>query len=472
MARRSHRTLSRVALAWLVWAAPQVALAGAPPEAPSLNYTTELNGAWQSLQLGDLGAAERRYRLALALQPESEDAALGLSLVMIREARWGELLQLTEDMLRRNPGNRIAALRRGLAHFSLGEYERCRAEYAALAEDDPEDSEASLGLGYCLARLGQADAAGAACSKALEATPAGAPADPRALGCMEEVAGLRAAVAARREHERTRVSAELYGAYLTYSDPWDRADLRSAMLVLGLRRASGFGLGLDLSQTDSSLRYTPEDERQRAAGVDFSYERPGGWIGGHAALTQLSDETSSFGVVGAGRAGFGGRSWRLGLEAAASLQNEYGTLQAEPWLALLPSPAWTLSLAGRWIGLQDRLASPGQGRGAGQGRGSLDHFLSGSARVRWAPWRSAAVALGAWLGERRYPVDGQGRVASGTGDRFTGGLRAELGVDLATWLSGWLALQVDRGDQQLQDDALEDHDFLLYGAVLGITLKL
>jgi Flp pilus assembly protein TadD len=45
------------------------------------------------------------------------------------------------------------------AHFDSGQFERARADFAAIVADNPTEDYAQFGLGLALARLGEQDAA-------------------------------------------------------------------------------------------------------------------------------------------------------------------------------------------------------------------------------------------------------------------------------------------------------------------------
>lgn len=443
----------------------------APSRGPVTSYSAALQRGWEAYSAGDLEASERAYRAALALQPRSEDAALGLSSVLMARGRWKELEAGMAALLAHNPLNGVARLRHGLALYRLGRPDEALAEYLLVLERDPDDGDAWLGVGWSQLARAETDAARDACTRA-QARGRGEPAQ----ACLD---GVAAAERARAEGGRAwRAVAELYGAYLTYSDPWEREDLRSVQVFAGVEGPGGLRMGVDAAESHSTLQYEEDDERVRAVGVGVSADGGLGWIGAHLLSQWVDNASQGASLVGLAEAGLRAGAWGPGVAVAAQRNGLASVLQLEPGLRWSVTPRLSVALGARMIGVWEA-PEPGQGQGQGQGpqRGSgqelTEQLWSGSARVRWVPHQRVALGLSGWAGERRYSVEGGGSVVSTTGDRFVRGARLDVGVDLTRWLSVWAAAQADWGDELLTTaDGAQAHDFVLYGAVLGLAVRL
>jgi len=458
------------------------ATAAEPPS--SQTYGGALRRAWAAYAAGDPKAAEAAYREALSLQPGSEDAGLGLGLVLMSQRRWPELSDAMAELLTGNPLNSTARLRLALALYHQGRYEEALAEYLLVVERDPESRDGWLGVGWTQLARGELEAAKAACERAQGQAAGGKGGSGEAAKVGQPGACLAAVEAAEQaashRSRRWRAVGELYGAYLQYSDPWEREDLRSVQAFLGIEGPAGLRLGVDVAESHSTLQYEQDDERVRAAGVGVSADGGLGWIGAHLLSQWVDNASVGASLVGHAEAGVRLGAWGPGVAVSAQRNSLATALQVEPGLRFSPSAAWTLSLGARMIGIWDAPeAAQGQGPGQGPGPGRADgqelseRLWSGSARVRWVPHPRLALGLSGWAGERRYSVESGGTVVSTTGDRFVRGLRLDVGADLTRWLAVWAALQADWGDELLTaDEGLKAHDFMLYGGVLGLVVKL
>jgi tetratricopeptide (TPR) repeat protein len=145
--------------------------------ARSGGYLSE-HGEGGSLPGATLAEAEARYRRALKLDPELDEARLRLGRVRLLEGRTHEALRDLEQVAAEARDVRqryLARLFEGRARESLGDLAGAAAAYREATAHSPEGQTGILALGRALDRLG--DAAGA--QEALErASAAQGPQDP------------------------------------------------------------------------------------------------------------------------------------------------------------------------------------------------------------------------------------------------------------------------------------------------------
>ncbi len=115
---------------------------------------------------GDLAGAEVTYRAALAKEPESVSAAIGLARVLRKTNRAEEALPLLQKAIERAPGAIAAYKESALSKLALGRSQEALGDAsiaAAMAEKDPEAQALALEVKSAIAldaiRQGQVDLA-------------------------------------------------------------------------------------------------------------------------------------------------------------------------------------------------------------------------------------------------------------------------------------------------------------------------
>ncbi|WP_423371686.1 tetratricopeptide repeat protein [Burkholderia sp. LMG 32019] len=138
-------------------------------------------------QAGHLDLANRHYRNALALEPDSWDARFGLAQVLIRQDRFDEAIGWLTPLLER-PGDHVAVSRQlGLAETCAGRHQRGLAHFRRALEHAPDDPAIAHTVANLEQALGLAREADASFRRALKLKPlvtiraTVAPADFRAL---------------------------------------------------------------------------------------------------------------------------------------------------------------------------------------------------------------------------------------------------------------------------------------------------
>ena len=381
--------------AWALFVA--VAVSAAP--APEAGLGDTLAAGWDAVQRGAHAEAEGHYLRATALEPRSEDAWLGLQLARLGRGDFAGAAAAGGQALALNPQSYWAQSRQAWARFNLGEYAAARAHYEAALAQAPEDAEMLLGLGFTLARLGEAEGARARCA---EAGRRGADA-ARVAACEAAVDAAPAAGGAGAV-----VGLGLTGTWL--SDGMGLTDrVYAGALVASVRWPS---VTLWAGATVSDTAQTDGGAERLAAGHLGLALRAGAWDAALSGAYLASDlEASDGGGLVAGRVGWQGEAWGLALDAGATLLPSVTAVQLAPRLVWRPAAAWTLSVGPDVVRAGRRLR------------------LSAEARVALAPVVGFGLWASGYAGDRQYPLEAGGLGFWTGDDRFRGGYR--VGVDWA-----------------------------------------
>jgi tetratricopeptide (TPR) repeat protein len=116
--------------------------------------------------------AKQAFEKALVLDPEHDDARVGLGEALLRFGRRDQALTLFEKV-RSGPGREDGELllAMGRALYREERYLEARASFEDAIDADPDDVEAIAALGYTLHRLGEEEAAVDELQRALEMSP-------------------------------------------------------------------------------------------------------------------------------------------------------------------------------------------------------------------------------------------------------------------------------------------------------------
>ncbi len=127
----------------------------APRPGPSTqsSVAAELRAGRVALRSGDLAAAERHFRAALAAGAKAR-ALAGLGEVAFERGRNGEAIRLLKRALRAGAGLRTLVLL-GNAYFKAGRLQQAKAVYEKVLRRRPGHPEAKRNLGIVLKRLGE-----------------------------------------------------------------------------------------------------------------------------------------------------------------------------------------------------------------------------------------------------------------------------------------------------------------------------
>jgi tetratricopeptide (TPR) repeat protein len=206
-------------------------------ERDSDNIEALLTRAWIRESGGEPEKSSADYRRALELNPEREDARLGLAKSIVREQP-EEACAYFEEVIARRPDNLDALLGLAQARRIAGESAKARAALDELLARDPKNSKGLMELGALTLSAGKASEAETLLRRAIAADPANAEAHYQLYLCLEQQPGRGEEAVAQRERHK-RVQEDLARLYRIASTEMTRTpndpDLHQEMGVLYLR---------------------------------------------------------------------------------------------------------------------------------------------------------------------------------------------------------------------------------------------
>jgi tetratricopeptide (TPR) repeat protein len=155
---------------------------------------------------GEPGEGSQDYRRALELDPERDDARLGLARILLRDNP-KEARAHFEHLIARQPDNPNVLVGLAEAYWALGEPEKARPLYDAVLAKEPGNSRALAGLGALTLGAGNTTEGEALFRKAIAADPANADAHYKLYLCLVQQPGREAEAAAQRDTHK-RVEAD------------------------------------------------------------------------------------------------------------------------------------------------------------------------------------------------------------------------------------------------------------------------
>ena len=108
---------------------------------------------------GEFAHAERHFRLAVELDPESADAALALGETLLRTENASAAIDHLRNAARLRPEDSVISRALGLAMSTVGQHHDAERIFAEIVRRDPEDRDALYALAGELVSLGQSEAA-------------------------------------------------------------------------------------------------------------------------------------------------------------------------------------------------------------------------------------------------------------------------------------------------------------------------
>ena len=131
-----------------------------------------LRAGWLNYLGGNYGGATELYRRALNMNPESIDAALGLTLPLMAQGRWREAATYAGQVLKKAPWQYYAHVRLMACEEALGQWETLANHAAATIQRYPSDATLWVYRARAEAARGHRDEALRAYEKVLERVPA------------------------------------------------------------------------------------------------------------------------------------------------------------------------------------------------------------------------------------------------------------------------------------------------------------
>lgn len=125
---------------------------------PSYVYALQGLGDVATLS-GQLSDAVAFYRRAVIAQPTDLSRQFTLANGLISAGELDEAIEVLDGMIRQNPGDGMALLRRGQALSQMGEHQQANESFLAASQSLPENPDVQLGLAQTYVRLGDREKA-------------------------------------------------------------------------------------------------------------------------------------------------------------------------------------------------------------------------------------------------------------------------------------------------------------------------
>jgi tetratricopeptide (TPR) repeat protein len=134
-------------------------------------YVASLRRGWLLYKLGKYAESIDAYARAIAQEPKSVEARVGVLLPAMALRRWADVENGAREVLKLDPANYLATLRMAFAVYNLGRYPEAAALYQRLGEGYPSDVDVRAGLGWSLLKMGKTGEATAEFRAVLEIAP-------------------------------------------------------------------------------------------------------------------------------------------------------------------------------------------------------------------------------------------------------------------------------------------------------------
>jgi tetratricopeptide (TPR) repeat protein len=141
------------------------------PAPQQAGYVAQLRRGWLLYGLGRSPEAIDAYGKAIALEPRSVEARVGVLLPAMALRRWTDVEAGAREVLKLDAGNYLGNLRLAFALYNEGRYPEAEGVYRRLAEAYPSDVEVRSGLGWSLLKAGKGSDAAAEFRAVLDVAP-------------------------------------------------------------------------------------------------------------------------------------------------------------------------------------------------------------------------------------------------------------------------------------------------------------
>jgi tetratricopeptide (TPR) repeat protein len=141
------------------------------PSPQKEGYVAQLRRGWLLYKLGKHAEAVDAYGRAVAREPRSVEARVGVLLPAMALRRWADVEAQAREVLKLDPGNYLGNLRLAFALYNLGRYAESAASYRQLVTAYPSDVEVRSGLGWALLKAGKGAEAAVELRAVLEVAP-------------------------------------------------------------------------------------------------------------------------------------------------------------------------------------------------------------------------------------------------------------------------------------------------------------
>jgi hypothetical protein len=390
-----------------------------------------------------IGESIGEYKQATERTPESEEAWLGLQLALLADNNWESAAEAGTVALRLNPSSFLAISRQAYIRFMQKDYSSAERLYVRALEEDPQNGEMILGLGFTKIYQGEAKKGYELCQKAQEYLKG----DKRVDECL-----------AMGKSRNVVFNGAAYGTYLHYTNPWNMKDLYGLTITATVNWPAPFGLWIGANMTETVLAYEADNRLQVNSALGIFYRNDGLSAGAAMSWIYINDKAvrnTKVVVLGVGYDKYivGG-----GMGLSGSFYPDFSVLQLDPRLRAHIDDIVHISIGPELIVL-------GRGRpGPSEDNKDTDLLWSFHLGLTYYPISMMSLFVKGFYGDKSYAVEDEGISVWSNSSLFRGGYQAGVGFDIGSYFSITLSLRHEFGVKQ---DGM-DHDFQLVGGVLGI----
>jgi Flp pilus assembly protein TadD len=386
----------------------------APAEAFPQDRSLQVEHAWYLLRAGEGEKAERAYRAALALNPRSLDAQLGLVDALMAQGRYPQASSTAVGFLAGRPGEVGLLNRKALASFWLGDLDLSERVYRHSLSVEPGNADAIAGLGWIAWKRGELPVARERFAEALRQ-------DPENTAALAGVATLP---------PETLWVPQAYVSLETFDGNGTTTSLLSLAVGLDLHLMDRLGVKVRYRHF-SSLGALP----------DAGYSQDEGWALASYAWQSLRAELL------AGVAVFSAGSAAADPTSAASAAILGGALHLRAFADLFASATYSAYSVGDSTQLDLGATIPVTGWLAvlASGRLQLGNGTRPSGMLEAQVWRSGwSLAAGGTLGSQLHPVDWRTLSVWNLASEIAWEAHARAGFPIAGPVSGYASYEFEK----------------------------
>jgi len=134
-------------------------------------YVYHLRRGWLLYLLGKYGDSTKAYQKAIAIEPSSVEAMLGIMQPQLAARRWVDVEKMALKVIKKDPLNYLANSRLAYALYNVTRFHDAQKAYKTVVDHYPGDVEMRSGLGWSLFKQGKYEEAKVHFKKILEIAP-------------------------------------------------------------------------------------------------------------------------------------------------------------------------------------------------------------------------------------------------------------------------------------------------------------
>ncbi len=418
------------------------------------SYEQYLDEGWHARQQREFKTAENAYRQAIAVNPNGNDAQIGLFYTYIEQGNFTKAEAMLAGLLTIMPYNMW--VRKGAAWtlFNRKKYAEAAEHYRYILNEAGEDSEMRLGLGLSLVKTGQQEEGRQECRK-----------------CQEELAGdPRLAECLREDTSKWRFMPQVYAAYTAHSRDSDRYTA-AASLDLELLHTSGIGLFYQATylysqnyanQVNGVSLEDPGKYNEFSSGVAAYYLKSdyflwlyGGLMSGEYENAGAKDRSLSWVTCLYGNYSY--KYFYLGACIATGVYDDFTVFQGSPEIGIYLNKELCFKLVPTFHGSD---GTPKYSNSEKKNRASIAFTLDG----KWS-WLNLHVSI--CVGDRWFTIEDKGLFVWNTDKEFDWGARIKAYFYPGRPFSPYLGFRLDK----VEKENGEKQNFYLIGLSGGFLLN-